>query len=232
VDAHEPVGGYPGDFSQTGTPPINACGYAASQGAFNGPSGNGNLTGWSQFTHDLSAWAGQTVQVRWNFSSDGGFEVEGFYLDDIQITLASIPDGCSTNNGIIRLDGSTYTCSSTISIDLADADLTNQGTHSVSITSDSEPGGESVNLSETPPGTGSFSGTIAATAAPAGADGQLSVSHGDTVTVTYVDADDGLGGTSVQKTDSAQVDCNGPAISGVGAIGVGGHRSHNRVGHG
>lgn len=216
-----PVGGYPGDFSQTGSPPINACEYAASQGAFNGPSGNGNLTGWSQFTHDLSAWAGQTVQVRWNFSSDGGFEVEGFYLDDIQITLASVPDGCSTNNGIIRLDGSVYNCGSTIGVDLADADLTSVGTHAVSVVSDSEPGGESVNLSETPPGTGSFTGTIDATSGPAGADGQLSVSHGDTVTVTYVDADDGLGGTSVPKTDSAQVDCNGPAISGVGATGVG-----------
>jgi subtilisin-like proprotein convertase family protein len=216
-----PVGTYPGDFSETGSPPINACGYPASQGAFNGPTGNGSLTGWAQFTHDLSAWAGQTVQVRWNFSSDGGFEVEGFYLDDIQITLASTPDGCSTNNGIVRLNGSLYTCSDTIGIDLADADLTGEGNHAVTLASGTEPGGESVSLTESPPGTGAFTATIATTDNPAAADGQLSVTDGDTVTVTYIDADDGLGGTNVAKVDTALVDCVGPAISVVNAVDVG-----------
>ncbi|MEJ2367598.1 MAG: S8 family serine peptidase [Acidobacteriota bacterium] len=89
-----PTGGYPSDFSQTGTPPINVCGFSSSQGAFNGPSGNGALTGWTQYTHDLSAYAGQTVEIRWEFSSDPGAEYEGFYLDDIQITNASVPGPC------------------------------------------------------------------------------------------------------------------------------------------
>ncbi|HEY6943219.1 S8 family serine peptidase, partial [Dokdonella sp.] len=31
-----PTGGYPSSFAQTGAPPVNACGYAASHGAFNG----------------------------------------------------------------------------------------------------------------------------------------------------------------------------------------------------
>ena len=33
-----PDGGYPSSFAQTGSPPVNACGYAASHGAFNGVS--------------------------------------------------------------------------------------------------------------------------------------------------------------------------------------------------
>jgi bacillopeptidase F (M6 metalloprotease family) len=73
-----PVGGYPSDFSETLNPPINACGYPASQGAFGGAS-----TGFDAFSHDLTGFAGQTVQIRWSFSSDPGYEEEGFYLDEV-----------------------------------------------------------------------------------------------------------------------------------------------------
>jgi hypothetical protein len=48
-----------------------------------------------------------------------------------------------------------------------------------------------------------------------GGTGELSVAHGDVVTVTYTDADDGLGGTNVDKTDAAAVDCLGPTVSDV-----------------
>ncbi len=89
-----PLGGYPGDFGETGSPPANACGYAASQGCFNGPLDNAGLTAWSEHRHALAPWAGTTVQLRWRLSTDPGLELEGFYLDDLVVTLASVNDAC------------------------------------------------------------------------------------------------------------------------------------------
>ncbi len=92
-----PDSGWPGSFSTGGgvTSPINACDYGLTQGCINGPSDNAALSGWTQYTSDLSAYAGQRVLIRWNFSSDPGVEFEGFYLDDITITDASTPAaGC------------------------------------------------------------------------------------------------------------------------------------------
>src|SRR5690606_24253125 len=63
-----PAGGYPGNFSQTGNPPINGCGYPASQGAFNGTSPGFASGTYQAVTHDLSAWAGQPVLIRWRLS--------------------------------------------------------------------------------------------------------------------------------------------------------------------
>lgn len=96
-----PTGGYPGNFSQTGNPPINACGYVASHGAFNGTS-NGNF---NTFTRSLSSYAGQTVRLRWRMSTDPGYEEEGFYLDEVQITSASAPAACSVETSYLFGDG-------------------------------------------------------------------------------------------------------------------------------
>jgi hypothetical protein len=86
-----PVGGYPSDFSQTGSPPINICGYAASHGAF-----NGNTSGAFQLvTHDLTAYQGQTVKIRWSLSSDPGSEEEGFYVDELSYNNIEVPQACS-----------------------------------------------------------------------------------------------------------------------------------------
>lgn len=76
-----PVGGYPGTLAQTGAPPVNACGYSASQAAFTGSSGSV----FQAKSIDLTAFAGQSVIVRWRFSSDPGSEEEGFYLDNVRI---------------------------------------------------------------------------------------------------------------------------------------------------
>ncbi len=91
-----PDGGYPSDFSETEIDgvPINQCGYPAVQGAFNGVRRQ-----FQTYTSDLSAFAGQTVQLRWVFSSDPGLEFEGFYLDNIRITDASTPDQCLAGLG-------------------------------------------------------------------------------------------------------------------------------------
>lgn len=89
-----PDGGYPSSFARTLDPPINACGYAATQGAFSGVStassnadpGNGTATAvFKPFTTDLQSHAGQTVQIRWRFSSDHNTGFDGFFLDQIRI---------------------------------------------------------------------------------------------------------------------------------------------------
>ena len=89
-----PVGGYPGNFSQTGSPPINACAYPASQGAFNGSSGGVFQTK----TSNLAMFAGQTVRIRWRFSSDPGAEEAGFFLDSVSVTNAQTPDPCVSSD--------------------------------------------------------------------------------------------------------------------------------------
>ena len=95
-----PDGGYPGDFSLTGTIPINACGYLASRGAFSGDSAGA----FQSFSTDLSALAGQTVRFRWRFSSDPGVEMDGFYLDAIAVTQSGSPSSCVADE-LLRTDG-------------------------------------------------------------------------------------------------------------------------------
>lgn len=80
-----PDGGFPGSFAGTGNPPINACGFPASQGAFSGSS-NGQF---QTFTSNLASFAGQSVLIRWVFSSDPAAEEPGFYLDEIRIDSAA-----------------------------------------------------------------------------------------------------------------------------------------------
>lgn len=93
-----PTGGYPSSFAQTLNPPVNACGYAASHGAFNGVStaasnadpGNGTATAvFKPFATSLASYVGQTVQLRWRFSSDGSTAFDGFFLDQVQISGAA-----------------------------------------------------------------------------------------------------------------------------------------------
>lgn len=87
-----PDGGYPGALSLTepnGTP-INGCGYPASQGAFTGTN-----SAFQPFTHDLSAYADQTILVRWNFTSDPNTTQSGFWIDDIQITSSQTAGECT-----------------------------------------------------------------------------------------------------------------------------------------
>jgi Subtilase family/Immune inhibitor A-like, MAM domain len=104
-----PAGGYPDTLAQTGVPPVNSCGYAATQGAFTGPAAQ-TLTAWTQFTHDLTPFAGQTVMLRWRMSSDPAAEFEGFYLDDIAVTRAMAPSSCGADLRLASAPGLADTC--------------------------------------------------------------------------------------------------------------------------
>ncbi|MBW2703237.1 MAG: carboxypeptidase regulatory-like domain-containing protein [Deltaproteobacteria bacterium] len=50
------------------------------------PGYSGSSSGWVQADFDLSAYAGQTVQLRWTFASDGSETDFGWAIDDILVT--------------------------------------------------------------------------------------------------------------------------------------------------
>ena len=46
--------------------------------------GEGNLSPWTQYTYSLGGFVGNSdVKVRFRFFSDGGYEVDGIYIDDV-----------------------------------------------------------------------------------------------------------------------------------------------------
>ncbi|NOZ78695.1 MAG: hypothetical protein GXP48_05850 [Acidobacteria bacterium] len=83
-----PVEGYPGTFRKSS----NACGYENRQEAY---TGTGQLT-FTPYTVDLSPYAGQTVIIRWNFSTDGSVTGEGWYVDDIVVTHVQSGGSCTS----------------------------------------------------------------------------------------------------------------------------------------
>jgi hypothetical protein len=107
-----PDGGYPTTLAQT--IPNNACNYPPTHGAFTGVStaasnadpNNGTATAvFKPFTRDLSAYAGQSVRIRWRVTSDGSAEFAGAFLDEMKITADQLfSDG-------FELD-TQYTCTS------------------------------------------------------------------------------------------------------------------------
>ena len=132
-----------------------------------------------------------------------------------------LPSSCS-DAGTIELDSAKYGCEDTALIRVSDCGLNEDNntieTVTVTIESDSEPGGESVLLTETSSGSAVFENII--DLSETNAVGVLLIAEGDTVTATYIDADDGLGGTNVEVTDTAIVDCTPPLISNVQATDV------------
>ena len=127
---------------------------------------------------------------------------------------SSTPLFTCSSEGIVGMSGNRQACSATISIDVVDCDLNlSDGaidTGTVLVTSDSEPAGEVVVVTEIGAEVSVFNGSIdiSTTDAP----GVLKVAEGDTITVTYIDADNGSGGFNVPVTTTAQVDCTGPSL--------------------
>jgi subtilase family protein len=112
--------------------------------------------------------------------------------------------------------GELYNCRDTVTIAVADADLT-APTMTVKISSDTESAPETVTLLDAGR-PGFYEGTFGTTPGRQLPDGKLEVADGDTITVTYSDADDGLGGTNVLKTATALVDCRAPQFAGLSSI--------------
>lgn len=114
---------------------------------------------------------------------------------------------------IINFDRNYYTCLNSPNIRLIDFDL--EGEPSVNVTLETDGGDhETVMLeSSTRPWLFEYIVTMAV-GAPIIEDGTLQISHGQTITVIYEDADDGTGNPTTE-IDSAVIDCQGPIISNV-----------------
>ena len=89
-----PSTGYPNTLAQTLNPPVNACSYPSTHGAFTGPAQNDALTPWTSYTSSLATFAGQSVKIRWRLTTDPGASFDGFFLDSISITNVRLPSQC------------------------------------------------------------------------------------------------------------------------------------------
>jgi len=128
---------------------------------------------------------------------------------------------CATCAGTISTDRASYACNASIAITLGDSDLQGGGTHLITVRSTSEPTPEDVTLTENPPGSGVYTGSFPTTGgAPVHGDGAISVAHGDTVTLSYLDAS-ACGPTDVTVEQTAAIDCQAPVISNVQPVNVG-----------
>jgi hypothetical protein len=114
------------NFSCTGAPPANACGYDVLDNAFNGALATGtacaswatstSVTAYAHRCHPITGLLpGDSVQFRWRFSSDPGAEYAGFYLDDVAVTNVRLPNACTPDlcagqpNGTACSDGNVCT---------------------------------------------------------------------------------------------------------------------------
>ncbi len=141
--------------------------------------------------------------------------------DVIEDLGASLPVSATYDPvGAVKLDHDSYGCDGTISITLYDDSLQAVSTQGVTIASTTESSPEIVLLSASPFGSGKFTGSISTAIAESAPDGSLSVANGDTITVTYIDADDEAGGVNVPRTDMALADCAAPVLTSVQATNV------------
>lgn len=138
---------------------------------------------------------------------------------DVVAAYEWLLDNLIFSDGKVAL-GELFTCADIIQITVKDIDLIG-ATQEVSVQSTTETTPETVMLQQT--GTaGEYEGEIAATAgAPAHGDNLLSLTDGDTITVTYIDADDGNGNFNVEKTAAAASDCAAPTFGGLTAAEAG-----------
>jgi len=125
-----------------------------------------------------------------------------------------------TSRGAIYLDSGSYRCATTLRVTTTDSDLQASGTLAITVAATSGDD-ESLVLTESPPASGVFIGTIASAAGAPQADAVLQLAHGDVVTATYDDADDGSGAPAT-VIDTASVDCIAPQANDVAAVAVNG----------
>ncbi|MCH8253585.1 MAG: S8 family serine peptidase, partial [Planctomycetes bacterium] len=153
-------------------------------------------------------------------------EIEGFDVPDgpQNVSIVGTPAlvNCSSS-GVILMNAVLLGCSSIAEIQVIDCDLNTDDnkieTIEVNIASDTSPAGETVVLTEIDAATANFLGTIQLSTEDV--EGMLQVSPNDTVTATYIDADDGVGGENVPVVFTATVDCDGPVITNIHVISVG-----------
>jgi hypothetical protein len=165
---------------------------------------SGATKSWEPQQFDLSFYGEETITLRFRLQADQWIEFfyPGWYIDDVTLSCLR-PFGF----GVVELDQQVYSVPGPVRVVLKDGhlnlDTTAIDTASVSVSSTSDPLSVSLSLEETGENTAIFRGEVALRFASDG-DG-LRVNYDDTITAYYVDADDGSGGTNVQRSVSAKV---------------------------
>jgi hypothetical protein len=116
--------------------------------------------------------------------------------------------------GFVWLHRDYYSCSDEVEIRLVDVDLAGESTQDVNVVAS---GGdeETVTLSVTETNGCTFTATLQTSGDTVELqDGELQLSHGETITVTCYDANDGTG-SPASPNDTASADCQGPVVSNV-----------------
>ena len=162
-----------------------------------------------QVVIDAPAQGAYTVEVT-------GFNIAEGPTQTFGVAASPSLINCSSA-GVLSASPAKISCDAQLELQVIDCDLNTNDlvTESVNVsaTSDSEPGGETVLLTETDPASASFTGSLPVDTVDAA--GTLFVSEGDTITVTYTDADDGEGSQNVPVTRDVTVDCTPPTITSV-----------------
>ena len=168
-------------------------------------------------------WQVATGTTSWSFNWDVTSDVAYYGLGTYKISARSY-DGTDYSNyqsinvnviesygsaGVVQLDKTTYLLEDSVHVTVTDGDLTAPSI-TVNVKSTNEPVGETLTLLATAP-QGKYEGTITASATNSA--GVLMVAHGNTITATYNDANDGVGPATV--TDTATVDGQVGAPSGL-----------------
>jgi hypothetical protein len=161
---------------------------------------------------DNPAAGGYTVEV-------SGFNVAQGPTQSFGAVANAFLVNCSSA-GLVALGGQEVPCSGTLSAQVIDCDLNTSDlvidTVDVMISSDSD-SGFMLTLTETAPESAVFTaGFPYADFANQG----LLVSEGDTITASYLDADDGEGGSNITVLATATVDCSPPMLSNISATDI------------
>jgi hypothetical protein len=132
-------------------------------------------------------------------------------------TLGNFGEGLQPcHAGRVTMDAPTFSCAATVSFRVVDQDLnlspTAVDTAVVLVSSTTEPAGEWVTITETGANTSRFNGSIATNGGAPAPNGSLQAAHGDVITVSYQDADDGTGEPHLSWATSV-ADCAGPKIT-------------------
>jgi hypothetical protein len=131
-------------------------------------------------------------------------------------TLGDFGDGLQPcHEGRVTVDDPVYSCADSVRVTLVDLDLNVDAdavdVARVVVSSSTEATAEPTELTETGPNTSRFTGSLPTGDGEPEPDGVLQLAHGDTITATYKDEDDGSGGPST-SFDTAEADCAGPVI--------------------
>lgn len=143
--------------------------------------------------NQLTIWAVFARRGMGYSADDGGSSNSTFVTEAFDMP--------STSDGEITFADVELSEGSLVTVTLRDSDLTSAQTIQISSS-----GGDAETIVLDSVGVfGVYLGQIDTGAGPNAADGVLQVSAGDTISITYIDADDGLGGTDVPNTATSTV---------------------------